>query len=123
MRRIILSAVIALIAFAACVVLPVLAVQNLWRVTGYMDIPEVTQVLAQLQEAAFVPGWIPAAICAAAVFAIAFFMRRHPVVAGILTFFMLLAGIICALLALKVNGVPMLVMVKIVMEYVRLGAF
>ena len=123
MKRIIWSAVLALIAFAACIFLPVAALRNLWRITELIELSDVTPVLMQLKDVPLVPGYVPAAVCAALVFAIAYLLRRHKVVAGIIIFFMIVIGVLCALMAVKSNNVPFGTIVRILVEYVRLGAF
>ena len=123
MRRFIWSIIPALIALAACVILPVLALMNLWRITELMDIPEVTQVIVQLKEATYIPGWLPAALCAAVTFGVAWLLHRHKIIACILMLIIILLGVVAALLFTHVNGVPMHVVAQIVLEYVSLGAF
>lgn len=123
MKRIIWSAVLALIAFAACIFLPVAALRNLWRITELIELSDVTPVLMQLKDVPLVPGYVPAAVCAALVFAIAYLLRRHKVVAGIIIFFLIVIGVLCALMAVKSNNVPFGTILRILVEYVRLGAF
>ena len=122
-RRFIWSIIPALIALAACVILPVLALMNLWRITELMDIPEVTQVIVQLKDAVYIPGWLPAALCAAVTFGVAWLLHRHKIIACILMLIIILLGVVAALLFTHVNGVPMHVVAQIVLEYVSLGAF
>lgn len=116
------SAVMALIAFAACIFLPLQALRNLWRIAEPVGFGDITPILMQLKETALTPGYVPAAICAAVVFAVAYLLRGHKVLAGILAFFIILAGLILSLLAVESNAVPFGIIVKILIEYVQLGA-
>lgn len=123
MKRIVWSAVIAVIVFAACIFLPMTALQNLWRVTECLDMPDVTPVLYQLNDTQLTPGYVPAAVCAAAVFAVAYLLRRHKIIAGVLIVVLAVIGIALSLLAVKSANVPFYTILKILVEYVQLGAF
>lgn len=123
MKSIVWSAVVALIVCAACVFLPMAALQNLWRVAELIDMPDVAMVLYQLNSMQLTPGYVPAAVCAAAVFAVAYLLRRHKIIAGLLIAVLAVAGIAISLLAVKSANVPVYTIVKILMEYVQLGAF
>ena len=123
MKRILWSAIPALVALAACLALPVAVLQNLWRVTEMLDLADVTPIIAQLTDAVYIPGWLPAIICAAAVFAGMWLLHRHKVIGCILALCLIILGVLAALVFTHVNGVPMHVVVKILLEYVRLGAF
>lgn len=123
MKSIVWSAVVALIVCAACVFLPMAALQNLWRVAELIDMPDVATVLYQLNSMQLTPGYVPAAVCAAAVFAVAYLLRRHKIIAGLLIVVLAVAGIAISLLAVKSANVPVYTIVKILMEYVQLGAF
>ena len=123
MKRIIWSAVLALIAFALCVFLPTQALRELWRITEAMDAADITPIIAQLRDVALTPGYAPAAVCAALVFAIAYFLHRHKIIAGILMFLVLLLGLVGALLTVESSNIPLHTILQILIEYVQLGAF
>ena len=113
----------ALIAAALCVALPQLILTNLWRITELIRMPDVTQVLAQLQEAAIAPSWLYVALCALLIFGVSYLLRRHKIIAALLVLLLIIAGAAASLLMTYVNGVPVHTMVKIALEYLRSGAF
>ena len=123
MERLIRSAVNALAALAVCIFLPLALVRNMWQISKLIGLTDVTPVLMQLKEVPLVPGYIPAAICAAAVFAVTYFMRRHRMIAGMIAFFIVIIGVLCALMAVKSNNIPFGTILNILVEYVHLGAF
>lgn len=122
-RRLIGCAVFALIMGALCLALPILGVQNMWRIAELLDLPDVTQAVEQLKDAHFIPGYIPAAVCAVLTFLISFRLKGHKITAFVLILPIFLACLLTALALMEVNHVPMYTMFGILLEYLRLGAF
>lgn len=122
-RRLIWCAVFALIMGALCLALPIIGVQNMWRIAELIDSPEVTPVLIQLKEAHFIPAYIPAAVCAVLSFIISYRLKGHKITAFVLLLPIFVVCLITALMLTEVNHVPMYTMIGILLEYVRLGAF
>lgn len=121
--RLIVCLVLALLIGLVTMLVPVGIIQNLWRIPEAMSAPDITQVLAQLKDAAIIPAFLPGSVCALITFLISMRLHRHKLTAALLIFMVLAGSILAALLLTVVNGVPMYTMLKILIEYLRLGAF
>ena len=120
---IILCLIPAMIAAGLCAALPHLALVNLWRIPEMLKLEDVVPVLAQLKDADIVPAWPVIAVCGIIVFALAYLLRRHKIIAGLLIALLILAGILASLMLTYVNGVPVRAIAKIAIEYLNAGAF
>ena len=113
----------ALIVAGLCAALPYLALTNLWRIPEMLDMPDITPVLAQLQDAAISLAWPAIAACGLVALALALLLRRHKITAALLIVLLALVGAVAALLLTYVNGVPVHTMVRIALDYLQSGAF
>ena len=114
---------LALIMGALCIVLPSVLLSNAWRITEAMDIPEVTQVLAQLADTRHTGSFIVAGICALLTFIISVRLHRNKIFAAILILIVFILCLPAALLLTESNGVPVYTIVQILLEYLESGAF
>jgi len=116
------SLAIAALMTLVCLLLPSLLLGNAWRIADALDIPEIADVLGQLSGTKHTPGYIPAAVCGIITFLLCFRLYRNKLIAALL---ILLVFVIClpaALLLTESNGVPVYTIVRMLLEYVQLGA-
>lgn len=122
-KKIAWCAVSGAVVLAAAIAAPFALMQNAWRIPGALDMPEVTQVLAQLKDATVAPGFVAAAVMAVIAALLAYLLSRHKIISVLVTVVLLLTGAVCGVAAAEVNGVPVRVVIEIIVEYLRLGAF
>lgn len=121
-RRFAVCLVLALVVGALCTLLPVALLQNAWRITEPMDMPDVTQVLAQLQDTNITYAWLPGAVCALISFLLFIRLHRNKIIAAVLALIVFALCLPAALMLTGSNGVPTYTIVQILLEYVSLGA-
>ncbi len=122
-RHAIASMLIAVLLGALTAFLPVVLLQNLWRITEMLDIPEATQVIAQLRDVNFAPAYLIAAACALVCGIIMLRLRRNKIIAALLVILVFVPAVIAALVFTESSGVPVYTIVQILIEYVQSGAF
>lgn len=115
--------IISVLLGLAAGLLPIVLLKNAWRITEMLDLPEVTQVIAQLKDASFTPAYIPVAICAATSCLLMLRLRRNKIIAAVLVAVVFVVSFAAAFAFTESSGVPVHTIVQILIEFVQSGAF